>query len=365
MGYVKRLNPDPPKEIQAILRSNDIGQQTLALQMDESNPQAIEDLRNYIDLCTTTSRQVVLYDLIENRYAGRPYGWPASEVGLLLARLIVLGEISLVADSAPVPLEKAYDTLTTPARWRKTTIIKRRTSDPKAIQAARNLGKDVFSEMGPDGEEALCAFLQGKLKAWETALSGYRPLAETGNYPGQEEIADGLSVTRPLLACDESYKFIERFNERKDDLLAISDDFHDLENSYEHQKPTWERLRKASERFGLNKLELERDAQAAPAVGRMQEILAAPSPYGLIKEADGLIAKVETVNAELVSQRRADAVAKIDGQVAEVSRELAAMPGDAALKAACLRPLETLRGQIERQDSLAHIGQAGQEALAL
>ena len=50
MGYIKRLNPDPPKEIQAILRSNDIGQQTLALQMEESNPQAVEDLRNYIDL---------------------------------------------------------------------------------------------------------------------------------------------------------------------------------------------------------------------------------------------------------------------------------------------------------------------------
>ena len=242
MGYIKRLNPDPPKEIQAILRSNDIGQQTLALQMEESNPQAVEDLRNYIDLCTTTSRQVVLYDLIENRYAARPYGWPAPEVGLLLVRLIVLGEISLVADSAPIPIEKAYETLTTPAKWRKTTIIKRRTSDPKAIQAVRNLGKDVFSEMGPDGEDALCAFLQGKLKAWETALGGFRPLAETGNYPGQEEIADGLGIIRPLLACDESYKFIERFNDRKDDLLGLCDDFHDLENFYEYQKPTWERL---------------------------------------------------------------------------------------------------------------------------
>jgi len=365
MGYIKRLTPDPPKEIQAILRSNDIGQQTLALQMDEANPQAIEDLRNYIDLCATTSRQVVLYALIENRYANRPYGWPAPEVGLLLARLIVLGEISLVADSAPIPIEKAYETLTTPAKWRKTTIIKRRTSDPKAIQAARNLGKEVFSEMGPDGEDALCAFLQGKLKAWETALGSFKPLAETGNYPGQDEIADGLSVIRPLLACDESYKFIERFNERKDDLLALCDDFHDLENFYEHQKPTWERLRKASERFGLNKLELERDAKAAQALGRMQEILAAPSPYGLIKEADGLIATVEAVNAALVCQRRTEALAKIDGQIAEVSRALAAMPGDAALKAACLRPLETLRGQVQTQERLAHVAQAGQEAQAL
>ena len=75
MGYLKHLHPEPQKEIQAILRSNDIAQQTLALNMDEANPQAIEDLRNYVELCHKTSKQIVLHDMIENRYANRPYGW--------------------------------------------------------------------------------------------------------------------------------------------------------------------------------------------------------------------------------------------------------------------------------------------------
>ena len=76
MGYLKHLHPEPQKEIQAILRSNDIAQQTLALNMDEGNPQAIDDLRNYVELCHKTSQQIVLHDMIENRYAIRPYGWP-------------------------------------------------------------------------------------------------------------------------------------------------------------------------------------------------------------------------------------------------------------------------------------------------
>jgi hypothetical protein len=46
MGYLKHLNPEPLKEIQAILRSNDIGQQTLALEMEEGNKQAIDELRS-------------------------------------------------------------------------------------------------------------------------------------------------------------------------------------------------------------------------------------------------------------------------------------------------------------------------------
>ena len=41
--------------------------------------------------------------MIENRYANRPYGWPAWKSLLLVARLIVLGEISLVMDGAVLP----------------------------------------------------------------------------------------------------------------------------------------------------------------------------------------------------------------------------------------------------------------------
>jgi hypothetical protein len=363
MGYLKHLNPEPQREIQAILRANDIAQQTLALNMEEANPQAIDDLRNYVELCHKTSRQIVLHEMLEKRYLIRPYGWPDGEVMLLVARLLVLGEISLAIEGALVPLEKAYDLLTTPGRWRKATIIKRHTADPAALQKARNLGREVFSEMGPDGEDGLFACLKAKLQGWETSLSGYKPLAETGNYPGRDEISEGLSVIRVLLVCDDSFKFIERFNERRDDLLELSDSYHDLEHFYDHQKPTWDKLRKAADRFQLNRMELDRDAQAAPALQRMQEILQSPSPYGIIKEAEGLVATVEAVNTTLVMRRRGEALAKIAQSLAEVNKELDASQADASLRTVCLRPLETLRRQVEHQESVAHISQAEQEAV--
>ena len=70
-------------------------------------------------------------------------------------------------------------------------------------------------------------------------------MADTGNYPGSDEIAEGLTLINPLLADKESCKFIERFNTLKNDLLDLADQFHDLEHFYDHQKPTWEKLRKA------------------------------------------------------------------------------------------------------------------------
>jgi hypothetical protein len=363
MGYLKKLQAEPLKELQAILRSNDIGQQTLALQTEEGNKQAIDDLRSYVTLSTNASRQIILHDMIEKRYSIRPYGWPDEEVLILVARLLVLDEISLMMDGALLLLDKAYEAITTPAKRRKIVIVKRQTTDPKALQNARSLGNELFHEMGPDGEDALFTFLQNKLKGWQAALSSYKPLADTGNYPGKDEIDAGLVLVKKLLACDTSYKFIEQFNGQKNEFLDFADQFSDLKHFYEHQKPTWEKLHKAYDRFQLNRLELERDAQAGPALKRMQEILTAPTPYNLIKEAEGLINTVGAVNTGLVSASRTQAREKIDGYIATLTKDIEAANGDAGLRSACLNPLESLRGKVETEESLAHITQAEAETL--
>ena len=363
MSYLKRLAAEPLKEVQAVLRSNDIAKEQLLFQTGENNPEALEDLRSYLQLCSLKSQQVVLHDMLEKRYALRPYGWPDEEVLLLVARLIVLSEINLMMDSTLLPIDKVYEAITTPAKRRKIVIRKRETSDPKAIQNARSLGKDLFAEMGPDGEDGLTTFLQAKLKGWHGALFGYKQLADTGNYPGGDEITQGLTLISPLMADKDSKKFIERFNTLKKDLLDLADQFHDLEHFCDHQKPTWEKLRKAHTAFQLNRLELEKDAQAGPALKRMQEILSAPSPYGLIKEADALINSVDAVNSSLLTGRRAQAIAKIDAHIATLNKDVAAAQGEASLRAACLKPLETLREQVQKEESLAHITQAEGEAV--
>ena len=89
--------------------------------------------------------------------------------------------------------------------------------------------------------------------------TGFKPLADTGDYPGQEEITKALNVIKPLLASSESYKFIDQFNQRKNDLLDLSDNFHSLEQFYDNQRPVWEKLRSAYNRFKLNCLELEQN----------------------------------------------------------------------------------------------------------
>ena len=141
MSYLKTLCDDPLREIQAVLRSNDIGQYNLNMDMLESNPQATEDLRDYIELCKKTNRQIVLFGMITERYAKRPYGWPEFEVILLLARLIMAGEVQCVSGGAAIPKDKLYEALTSKRKWRNITIVQRATTRPEDVKQARELAR--------------------------------------------------------------------------------------------------------------------------------------------------------------------------------------------------------------------------------
>lgn len=357
MAYITAFSDDPKRELQAILRANDIQKAA----MTGVNERALEECRDFINLSDKANHPVVLFEMIE-KFEKRPYGWPDAESLILIARLLVLGEIQLVTNGAPITIDKVFENITAPRKQRSITVVRRKMTDPRVLQQCRNLGKDVFSEMGPDSEDGLFEFLKGKCESWRSSLSNYKALADTGTYPGQEEINDGLSLIKALVAADEPAKFIERFMENKAALLDLSETFHDIDHFYSHQKPTWEKLRKAFDRFGLNRMELEREPSAATALNRMKEILSAPSPYSLVQEAEGLISTVESINTAIVTKRRDEALARIKELLVQATKEVETAKSDEALRKACLGPLEKLRETVQRQESVAHISQAVQEA---
>ena len=83
----------------------------------------------------------------------------------------------------------------------------------------------------------------------------------------------------------------------------------------------------------------------------MNDILTAPDPYKLIKEAESLISTVNAVNAGLLNEARNQAAQKIDGHVATLAADIDAAEGDGSFRTACLKPLETLRSRVQVEDS--------------
>jgi hypothetical protein len=365
LSYLKHMNDNPVKEMTAILKSDDTAQQNLQMDLPENNPQALEEVRRYIDLAYGRDREIVMYDLCYGRFSDRPYGWPELETAILLVRLYAVGEILFIRGGDAIKHDDLASALTDPKNWRKITIVQKITAKPEVVKKARELGKDVFHEMGPETEDGLYAFLRKKLEHQRSCLGRYAELAADGRYPGKETISDSLSIIKSLLMVDESNKFLERFNENKEGLLQLSDDFHDLEHYYESQKPTWDKMLKAEQSFGLNQRQLEQNEDAKKALDRLKVIRTAAEPYGLVHEVNPLITAIQKVNDKLLSEQKASSLKVIESQIEAIKAELKVAGDDLALTSSCLKPLESLKSQVTGQTSLAHITQAETDAVNL
>ncbi len=253
MTWLEHLHPNPKVELQSLLRANDLDRSSLGLQTTAVNTRALDDLREYVGLCARTSKQIVLHELVEKRYGQRPYGWPVGEVLLLVARLAVLKELSLVVNAAPLPLAQAYEHLVSPARQRRVVLVERQVAGKALIAVCQQVGKDLFGQLGPASEDALFEFLQERLASWQGELSGFQSLAETGDYPGREEIVQALQLLRPLVGESDSLRFLKRVQASRDELRDLGDDHQDLVGFYTHQRPAWESLRQAVRSLGQNR----------------------------------------------------------------------------------------------------------------
>jgi len=367
MGYLhKRGDGDTSqivlREIQAVLRANDVAKARLDLEDEESNPDAIKEVRDYLNLMGMKSAQVVLHDLVETRFSRRPYGWPEEEILLIVARLAMLGEIHLIMDGAHLGLDKVYEAITNPQKRRKITLVPRKAVDPKAIQAARQIGKDVFASMGPDGEDPIVAFLRGKLQGWQDELKRFQGFTEGGAYPGKSEVDRLLKLVKPLLAEKESGAFIEAFVAAKGELLDGTEDFHTLSNFFNSQRPTWDRMRTTYEKFELNRLQLEEDEAGRVALRRMQEILRMEHPYPNIHEGSDLIAKLEGIQNLLLAQHRSHTKSKVEGLLASLRQDGERLHVFGTVFEGCTAALKGLLDRVERQESIPHLKQAVEEA---
>jgi hypothetical protein len=180
-------------------------------------------------------------------------------------------------------------------------------------------------------------------------------LADTGKYPGKKEIDSCLETADKLLNIHDSYELIKEFNLSKDDLSDASDDLHDLKDFYTNQKDTWGILSSAMDRFQPNRTALEKDSEADKALQRMTHILNAASPYGMLKEVNSLISKVETVNEELVKERRASAVKSLESTINQISNLLKENSADDNFCNKTLFPFQNIKKKIQAEYSIPQI----------
>jgi len=361
LGYLEAIQDEPLREIKAVLLANNIDQQGMDANWQEGNAKAMGEVRDFLDLSQQGNHRVVLDELVE-RFKRRPYGWPEWETVLLVARLAVAGEISLIMDE-PLEPRQAIEPLSKTMRWKLVKIEKMRRADAHTIAQARLLGRDMFQRLGSEDGKGLFDFLREDLQVWRDELNRFYPLANTGRYPGKKDIEQALALLDRILSFREPATFLERLLDEKQALLEMADDIHDLSDFYNHQRAGWDALLVAYEQeLSVDRISLERNEQAHSALNELEAILQSETPYGMIASADALVKKLRSILNVMLNDRRALAMRKADEKIDEIKQALEAVKADVDLCNQCLHPLQRCRIAIEKAAHMAAIIQAQDDA---
>lgn len=371
LPYLKVRQADPIAEIKAVLSAGDLAQHALALNGEAGNPLAVQELRDYLQLAASQSR-VLLSDVVD-RFAGIPWGWkPEWETVLLVARLFMAGEIKLIVEGSDLDPASAADPLTKSARFKQVSILKRKTADATTLRRARELYKDLFSQLGREDEDSLVADYRTRLGDWQSDLKSYAHTAATPHHPGKATIDAALTRIGQQLAIRDSFAFIEALLSAKDAWQDTADDIHDLVNFYKTQITAWRKLLAALAQFADNREALNKVPQAATALAELALIRDNPQPYGQVNRIEPLVAAVTTVNEQLAQEKREKALLSIDEKLAVVQKQLQVSAATPELSNKALKPLQDLKTRVAGLSSIAQIlylqgqgGDAMDEAIAL
>ena len=353
-SYLTHQFDEPLKETKQILQSDDIAQQQLMMDFEKAEPSDIKEIRTFIELKTASHQPIILSDLVHH-FAQRPYGWGDLQVVVLIAKLFMSGSINLVLDGTKLKPRDAISPLTKTPQWKNVKIIKRTNLSKADIQKAQALAKELFGSIAPDGQDQLAQFIRDGLNKWVQTLEKFKPLADTGNYPGKKEIDDCLVTSNNLVKIHDSYELAKEFNAKKEGLKDTSDDLYELNDFYMNQKNTWETLRSAMDKFKPNQNALEKNIEAGKAMQKMSQILSAPSPYGMLKDVNDLVSKVDAVNNALIDTKRESAVQEVENKINQVSTLLKDYKADPDFSNKSLYPLQEIKKKILTEYSIPQI----------
>jgi hypothetical protein len=353
-NYLTSVSSDPINEIKQILQSDDVAQQQLALALKTQEPADIKEVTGFIKVKTAVNHPVILDELVKH-FAKRPYGWGEFQVVILIAKIFMAGAISLIVEGSKVRSRDAFSSLSKTHQWKNVKIIETPIIDQKAMDNAKALARELFASIPPDGQDKLGQFISTGLSDWIRTLEKFKPLADTGNYPGKKEIDACLDIAGKVVKIHEAFEVIKAFNKNKDDLKEAADDLHTITDFYGNQRKTWEKLRAALKSFMPNKTALDKNPESERALKRMLEITEAPSPYNLLKEVEGLTSKVENINNELLQKTKDEAEGEVDAIIGRLKAQLDSHKAGADFKNEILYPIQQLKKETLAQYSIPQI----------
>jgi hypothetical protein len=365
LKLIKPFPGDIRREIQNTLVADDMGQIGLDLNAQEVNPLASLEVEKHITLADDTGRPITADDIVR-RFSKRPFGWNDEEIVLIITRLALANKICFQMRQQDVSLKNAYDNLMQVRKRAELRVRRIKQQSEASLKKASKLFKDLFGKNAPDSEKALFNVALDNLMNMKTKLAGFSQKASTGHYPGVKEIEKGRVLLANITEAQTSYQFIEQFLASDKDLLDFEEDYQDLENFYETQFSTWQKLHKAlTVDFDRNRTALEKNADALSALQKLESIYNKERPYREIRDIEPTVEKVAKVNESLLADKREHAKTRINIRIDSVAKQVdvTGIPDEHSNLA--LLPLQNAKKRVETLHGIAEIHQEITEAATL
>lgn len=357
LKLIKPFSGDIRREIQNVLLADDITQANFDFNDADINPQACLEVEKHIALSDEYNRAISADDVVKT-FGRRPYGWHDDEIILILARLALANKICFQLRQQDVPLRQLYDNLLQVRKRAELRVRRIKQQSDANLKRAAKLYRDLFSVNPAENEKALFDDALARLNSWRKKLEEFKAKASTGKFPGVNEINDGIALLSSLTLLQGSYQFIDRFIDEEGALLDFEEDYQDLENFYETQFSTWQKLSIAlAVTFERNRLALEKVNNAAAALGQLNAIYQNPRPYRLIRDIEPLINTVSQVNEQLLAEKRELASSRLHIRIARVDEHLELANASAEVKNQALRPFQLALQRLDKSQSIAEIHQ--------
>lgn len=354
LTLLKYRQADAWAEVKAVLNASNPSQTSLGLTGVDANPEAVQEIREYLSLAASTQR-VLLSDIIK-RFTGKPFGWkPESEIVLIVARLFMAGEIKLSFEGSDLDNKSAIDPLTKPAKFSSVAILKRKSADADALRKAKELYKEAFKKITKEDEGNIVADFRSSLTTWQSEANDLLGRASLQFYPGKDVLQNGIAKIKLQLNIRDSYEFVAALNQQKKDWLDFAEDLADITHFYASQASVWSSMLDTLNTANENHTELEHIPEAQQAIEQLKQIRNNPTPWGVVSQIPALVETLKQQNAKVIQTGYEYAKGQIEKTITVVKQNLAQYGADENLSNRILRPLQEHLHKVQTLTNVARI----------
>lgn len=321
--------------------------------------QVVEDaaanMKQHIARAIAEEGTLPLADLV-NAFRGTDYRWKKTRIVETLRELIHNNHILFENDGGTVKKREALRLLLDPADWHRIRVTHAPLVSRDQLAVSRELAAEMTGAEAPREQNLLCRLWRKRIRQWESCLRRFKPLADTGKYPGKGTIDEICAATESLLERHDPCRFIEAVNARGRLLLEYDALCAVLEHFYTEEIGVWQTMLEALETFEPNRQALAGDPRSQSSLAILDRTFRDSEPYGKLGNIAEHIVAVKRVNDDILERKTAAARDRASTEIAQMISRLAQALDDANagpdLRNQALHPLQTAKKTIQRADSV-------------